>query len=294
MKGIILAGGTGSRLYPLTLAVNKQLLPVYDKPLIYYPLCTLMSCDIRDILLISSPEALPGFKKLLSDGSHLGLNIAYAEQPAPEGLAQALLIAREFLQGEPCTLILGDNLFVSAALPQQVREFAGNRAEGAMIFAYKVQDPRRYGVVSFAPSGKAVCVEEKPAVPKSPYAVTGLYCFDGRAPDYAATLKPSGRGELEITDLINIYLHKEQLSVQLLERGAVWLDTGTPESLLDASDYVRIIESRQGVKIGCPEEKAFAQGWIDAAALRAQIRVHASTPYGAYLQQLLTDTEALR
>ncbi len=285
MKGIILAGGTGSRLYPMTLSVNKQLLPVYDKPMIYYPLCTLMSSKIREILIISGPNELPLYKNLLKDGSQWGIRFEYAIQQNPDGLAQALIIAEQFTDGDPSLMILGDNLFFSSDLHRII----GNIDEtipGASIFAYRVNDPERYGVVEFDSDKKAVSIEEKPKHPKSQFAVTGLYYYDGMAAEYARTLKPSQRGELEITDLNMVYLKKQQLDVHILSRGTAWLDTGTPESLLDASDFVRIVESRQGLKIGCPEEIAFKLGWIDQQQLLTLAKPLSKNNYGRYLTQL--------
>lgn len=285
MKGIILAGGTGSRLYPMTLSVNKQLLPVYDKPMIYYPLCTLISSKIREILIISGPNELPLYKNLLKDGSQWGIRFEYAIQQNPDGLAQALIIAEQFTDGDPSLMILGDNLFFSSDLHRII----GNIDEtipGASIFAYRVNDPERYGVVEFDSDKKAVSIEEKPKHPKSQFAVTGLYYYDGMAAEYARTLKPSQRGELEITDLNMVYLKKQQLDVHILSRGTAWLDTGTPESLLDASDFVRIVESRQGLKIGCPEEIAFKLGWIDQQQLLTLAKPLSKNNYGRYLTQL--------
>lgn len=261
MQGIILAGGTGSRLFPMTLSVNKQLLPVYDKPMIYYPISTLMGAGIRDILIISGPAELPLYQRLLKDGSQWGVHFDYALQEHPDGLAQALLIAEPFTKGRPAVMILGDNLFVSPDLNRILRNL-DESATGATVFAYPVTDPERYGVVEFDDSLRAISIEEKPRVPKSKYAVTGIYHYDGHAAEYARTLKPSARGELEITDLNMIYLKRGELKVHILSRGTAWLDTGTPDSLLDASDFVRIIENRQGLKIGCPEEIAFNQGWM--------------------------------
>lgn len=285
MQGIILAGGTGSRLFPMTLSVNKQLLPVYDKPMIYYPISTLMGAGIRDILIISGPAELPLYQRLLKDGSQWGVHFDYALQKHPDGLAQALLIAEPFTKGRPAVMILGDNLFVSPDLNRILRNLDEN-AIGATVFAYPVTDPERYGVVEFDDSLRAISIEEKPRAPKSKYAVTGIYHYDGHAAEYARTLKPSARGELEITDLNMIYLKRGELKVHILSRGTAWLDTGTPDSLLDASDFVRIIENRQGLKIGCPEEIAFNQGWIGRDELLALAAPLSKNLYGQYLIDL--------
>ena len=285
MQGIILAGGTGSRLFPMTLSVNKQLLPVYDKPMIYYPISTLMGAGIRDILIISGPAELPLDQRLLKDGSQWGVHFDYALQEHPDGLAQALLIAEPFTKGRPAVMILGDNLFVSPDLNRILRNL-DESATGATVFAYPVTDPERYGVVEFDDSLRAISIEEKPRVPKSKYAVTGIYHYDGHAAEYARTLKPSARGELEITDLNMIYLKRGELKVHILSRGTAWLDTGTPDSLLDASDFVRIIENRQGLKIGCPEEIAFNQGWIGRDELLALAAPLSKNLYGQYLIDL--------
>lgn len=289
-KGIILAGGTGSRLYPMTTCVNKQLLPVYDKPMIYYPLTTLMSAGIREILIISGENELPLYRRLLGDGSQWGLSLAYKVQPSPDGLAQALILGEEFLSSSPCALILGDNMFFSADLHKTMQALDPDR-EGSTIFAYKVNEPERYGVVEFDQDRRAVSIEEKPKVPKSHFAVTGLYFYDRHASEYAKTIKPSARGELEITDLNMIYLKKGTLNVEILTRGSAWLDTGTPESLLDASDFVRIIESRQGMKIGCPEETAFKMDFIDKPQLLSLIEPIKSSNYGKYLARMLSEAE---
>ncbi len=285
-KGILLAGGSGTRLYPLTLAVSKQLMPIYDKPMIYYPLSVLMLSNLREVLVISKPTDLPLFRHLLQNGSQFGMRVSYAEQSRPEGLAQALIIAEEFLNGDPSALILGDNLFYGHNLPKTLLAADGREA-GATIFGYQVSDPGRYGVVEFSATGKALSIEEKPARPRSPYAVPGIYFYDNQAPRMAGQLKPSERGELEITDLNRAYMEKGQLRVELLGRGIAWLDTGTHDSLLDASNFVQVIERRQGMKISCPEEIAYRKGWIDAEALQRQIESLAHSPYRDYLQKIL-------
>jgi len=287
-KGISLAGGSGTRLHPATLAVSKQLLPVYDKPMVYYPLATLMLAGIRDILLISTPQDTPRFEQLLGDGSRWGLHLRYAVQPSPDGLAQALVIGEEFLAGGPSALVLGDNLFYGHDFAAELRA-ASARERGATVFAYPVQDPERYGVVEFDASGRAVSLEEKPARPKSRYAVTGLYFYDGGASALARGLSPSARGELEITDLNRLYLEAGALDVQVMGRGHAWLDTGTHESLLEAGMFIQTIEKRQGLKIACPEEIAWRAGWIDAGQLRALAQPLAKSGYGQYLLRLLED-----
>jgi glucose-1-phosphate thymidylyltransferase len=279
MKGIILAGGTGTRLHPATLAVNKQLLPVYDKPMIYYPLSVLMLAGIREILLISSPEFLPNYQRLFGDGSALGLSIAYAEQPRPEGLPQAFTIGREWIAGEPVALVLGDNLFFGNGLVSLLRR-AARRSEGATIFSYRVDDPERYGVVEFDGEGRAVSIEEKPAVPRSSHAITGLYFFDGQVCDHAASLTPSARGELEIVDLARRYLEAGTLTVESMGRGYAWLDTGTHDSLLEAAEFVRTIQHRQGIQVACLEEIAFLQGFISREAAIERGQALAKTSYG--------------
>ncbi len=285
-KGIILAGGAGSRLYPLTRVASKQLQPVYDKPMIYYPLSTLMMAGIRDILLISTPDDVPRFRSLLGDGSRWGVSLAYAVQEAPRGIAEALLIGEEFLAGEPVCLILGDNIFYGRiGLDRLVREFTG----GALIFGYPVHDPERYGVVEFAPDGRVLGIEEKPARPRSRYAVPGLYLFDGKAPELTRQLSPSGRGELEITDLNLAYLARGELRVERLGRGIAWLDTGTHDSLLEASQFIGVVEARQGLKIACLEEVAFNCGFIDRPQLQAVVEDMPRSSYRAYLERLLEE-----
>ncbi|HSF17312.1 MAG TPA: glucose-1-phosphate thymidylyltransferase RfbA [Vicinamibacteria bacterium] len=287
-KGIILAGGTGSRLYPMTSAVSKQLLPIYDKPMIYFPLSTLMLAGIRDILVITTPHDRPLFEILLRDGSHLGLEISYAVQPRPEGLAQAFLIGEDFVNGKGCALVLGDNLFYGHELTSHLRR-AAQRDEGATIFAYWVRNPERYGVVSFGGNGEAVDLVEKPAKPASHYAVTGLYFYDHRVVEQAKRLKPSARGELEITDLNRLYLEQNALHVEKLGRGFAWLDTGTHDALLQAAMFIESVEQRQGLKICCPEEIAFRMGFIDAEALERLAVESSASEYGRYLLSLLQE-----
>jgi glucose-1-phosphate thymidylyltransferase len=285
MKGILLAGGSGTRLHPMTLAASKQLLPVYDKPMVYYPLSTLMLAGIRDIMVISTPEDLPQFRRLLGDGSRLGVRFEYAVQPSPDGIAQAFLIGRDWIAGDPCALVLGDNLIHADHLSSLLRA-AAQRSAGATVFAYQVRDPERYGVVSFDAAGRAVEIVEKPAAPISNWAVTGLYFYDHQVTDIAASIRPSARGELEITDVNRVYLEAESLHVEKLSRGCAWLDAGTPDSLLQAATFVQTIQSRTGMLVGCPEEVAFRMGYISADELRVQAAKLGKTELGRVLLEL--------
>jgi glucose-1-phosphate thymidylyltransferase len=289
-RGIVLAGGSGTRLHPATRAISKQLLPVYDKPMVYYPLSVLMLAGIREVQVISTPHDLPLFRRLLGDGNDWGMRLAYAEQPSPDGLAQALIIAEAFLDGRPSALVLGDNLFFGYGFSERLQR-ADARVEGATVFGYRVQDPQRYGVVAYGPDGRAISLEEKPAQPRSHYAVPGLYFYGPDVCELAAGLRPSARGELEITDLNRIYLDRGELEVEVLGRGFAWLDAGTHKSLLEASSFIQAIEERQGLKVGCLQEIAWRNGWIDTEAFRREVEAAGSSSYGDYLREALNRVE---
>lgn len=292
MKGIILAGGSGTRLHPLTLTVSKQLLPVYDKPMVYYPLCTLMQAGIQEVLVISDPRSLPAYEQLLGDGSQWGLQISYAAQPSPDGLAQAFTIGADFIGGDSVCLVLGDNIFYGHGLAQQLLAAASLQA-GAVVFGYYVKDPERYGVLSFNDQQQVVDIQEKPLEAASNYAVTGLYFYDNQVVEIARGLQPSARGEYEITDLNRVYLRRQQLQVELLGRGTAWLDTGTHDSLLDAANFIKVVEERQGLKIACPEEIGYQQGWISSAQLQQTISTLGKSSYSEYLQRVLEGQRAI-
>lgn len=291
MKGIILAGGSGTRLYPLTTVTSKQLLPIYDKPMVYYPLSTLMLAGINDILIISTPNDLPNFKKLLGNGSRFGIKLSYKEQPSPDGLAQAFILGNEFIGDDCCAMVLGDNIFYGAGLSSILKNAKINAEENhrATVFGYHVEDPERFGIVEFDKDGKVLSVEEKPEKPKSPWAITGLYFYDNRCVEYAKNQKPSARGELEITDLNRVYLDNGELDVKLLGRGFAWLDTGTMDSLIDAGDFVRTIQNQQGIRISAPEEIAYRQGWISKEKLIESAEKYGKSDYGKYLKLVATD-----
>ena len=291
-KGIIMAGGSGTRLWPMTLGVNKQLLPIYDKPMIYYPLTMLMEAGIRDILLITSVQDLETYQALMQDGSQWGVSISYATQDSPKGIAEAFIVGKPFIAQDNVTLILGDNIFYGSNITHALKK-ATKKSTGATIFAYYVQDPMRYGVLVFSEKGKPLAIEEKPKHPQSHYAVTGLYCYDNRVVEFAKHLKPSGRGELEITDINNLYLQEQELDVEILNRGTAWLDTGTPASLLDAAHFIHTIEARQGLKVGCPEEVAWRMGYIDDEALARAATRYSRNDYGQYLLNLLSHQQFL-